>query len=98
MAGPVQVQPGGTLALKVVTLNKEGEVINVALPPDVAVQMSKTDDSVTAVDPATGNFTFTAGASEGDDSLSETGGGLASTAYPVQVIDLVPAALAIQTQ
>jgi hypothetical protein len=90
------IAPGATDALKVTALNKGGKPVPV--PPDTAVTVSKPDDSVSAVDPTSGNFTYTAGASEGSDTLTATGGGLTSPGYVENVVDNVPATLAIAPQ
>jgi hypothetical protein len=92
------IEVGQTAALKVVALNKQTPPQPVPIPADTAVTVSKSDDSVTAVDPATGNFTFTAGATTGSDDLTAAGGGLTSAPYNENVVDTKPATLEIQPQ
>lgn len=73
------IAEGKTDNLKVVATNAAGRVI---LPlPDASVAASASTDTVSAVDLATGNFTFTAGSTDGDDNLVATVAGVASAAY-----------------
>lgn len=81
--------------LKVVATNAAGRVI-LSLP-DASVAVSKADDVVGAVDLATGNFTFTAGSTDGDDNLVATVATIASAPYTETVTaDNAVAAVAIQ--
>ena len=90
------VVEGKTDALVVVATNAAGRVL---LPVTATVALSQATDSASAVDPATGNFTFTAGAVAGADSLVATVSGVASAAYVETVIaDNTVAAVAIQPQ
>lgn len=92
-----KVTEGGTDSLKVVAKNAAGRII---LPlPDAAVAVAKADDSVGGVDLATGNFTFTAGAVDGDDGLVATVAGVASAPYVETVVaDNTVAAVEIAPQ
>ena len=73
------IAEGKTDNLKVVATNAAGRVI---LPlPDASVAASASTDTVSAVDLATGNFTFTAGSTDGDDNLVATVAGVASAPY-----------------
>lgn len=91
------VVEGQTDALMVVATNAAGRVI---LPlPNASIALSQASDTVGTVDPATGNFTFTAGAVAGDDSLVATVSGVASQPYVETVVqDNTIAAVVIQPQ
>lgn len=88
---------GKTDNLKVVATNAAGRII---LPlPDAAVAVSQASDTVSAVDLATGNFTFTAGATDGDDNLVATVATVVSAPYTETVTaDNAVAKVQIQPQ
>lgn len=103
MAGSSVVEGATDTGLSVVTLNKGGRVLKVALPADILVQVTTKPDggdaSVGPVDASSGAFAFVAGVVDGDYVLTPAsvsqplpGASYTETVTP----DNTPASFAIQ--